>query len=325
VIAIKKATSWRVSIWRPLPQPSTNSRRMTLETDLPIECVVQCADILGEVPRWCDREQRLWWVDVRRPALQSWQPQTQHYAALRLHPELVCGSMALRESTGFLLATGTGLYLFDPDRGLPAQRIADPENGKIGMRMNDGRCDRRGRFWVGSMHDTQREPLGTLYRVDADHSCHAMLDGFVLPNALSWSPDDKSMYFADTHNQMVWVFDYDIDAGVISNRRVFKDWTHQLGRPDGATVDAEGFMWLCMVATGQLVRLAPDASVVRTIQLPVTNPTCPAFGGERLDRLYITSHSQRFSPEQQAREPLAGALLSLDVGVCGLPEPRFAG
>ena len=125
------------------------------------------------------------------------------------------------------------------------------------------------------MLDQKREPAGTLYRFDPDHRCHAMLDGFVLPNALSWSPDDRSMYFADTHNQVIWVFDYDLDDGAISNRRVFKDWTHQPGRPDGATVDADGYVWNCMVATGQLVRLAPDGRVDRVIQLPVTNPTCP--------------------------------------------------
>lgn len=298
---------------------------MKIETEVVIDCVVQCADILGEVPRWCDRSQRLWWVDVRRPALQSWQPSTLRYQAQRLHPDLVTGSMALREAGGFLLATSTGVYLYDPDSGQPAQRIAHPEAGKEGMRLNDGRCDRRGRFWVGSMHDSRRESLGTLYRIDPDHSCSAMLDDFVLPNALCWSPDDKTMYFADTHKQVIWAFDYDLDDGAISNRRVFKDWTHQLGRPDGATVDAEGYIWNCMVASGQLIRLSPDGRVDRTIQLPVTNPTCPAFGGAQLDRLYITSHSQRFSHEQQTREPLAGALLALDVGVCGLPEPRFAG
>lgn len=290
-----------------------------------IRCVVQSADILGEVPRWCERTQTLWWVDVRRPALQSWQPGTGRHTAQRLHPDLNAGSMALREQGGFLLATGTGLYTFDPASGQAAQRIAHPEEGQAGLRLNDGRCDRRGRFWVGSMHDTRREPLGRLYRLDPDGSCNAMLEGIVLPNSICWSPDDRTMYFADTHRQLVWAFDYDLAKGEISNRRIFKDWTHQIGRPDGATVDAQGFIWTCMVASGQLIRQAPDGRVDRVIQLPVTNPTCPAFGGEGLDTLFITSHSQRFTGQQQAAEPLAGALFALEVGVHGLPEPRFAG
>jgi len=298
---------------------------MQIETDVDIRCAVHSADILGEVPLWCQRTQRLWWIDVRRPALQFHEPASGRHVAQRLHPDMVTGAIALREEGGFVLATSSGLYLYDPDHGQAPALIANPENNAPGMRLNDGKCDRRGRFWVGSMHDTRREPLGTLYRLDPDHSCHSMLRDFVLPNALSWSPDDRTMYFADTHNQVIWAFDYDIDDGAISNRRIFKDWTHQAGRPDGATVDAEGCIWNCMVATGHLVRLAPDGTVMRCIQLPVTNPTCPAFGGRDLDTLYITSHSQRFTPEQQAREPLAGALLALNVGVRGLPEPRYAG
>ncbi len=298
---------------------------MTAPSSPEIRCVVQGADILGEVPLWCERTRRLWWVDVRRPALQSYDPETGRHEALRLHPELVTGSIALREAGGFVLATAVGLYLLDAAAGSVPRLIADPLGGAPGMRLNDGKTDRRGRFWVGSMHDTRREPLGTLYRLDSDHRCTPMLDGFVLPNAIAWSPDDATMYFADTHNQIIWAFDFDLDAGTIGNRRVFKDWTHQLGRPDGATVDAEGYVWNCMVATGELVRLAPDGSVARTIRLPVTNPTCPAFGGPDLATLYVTSHSQRMTREQHAKEPLAGALLALDVGVRGLPEPRFGG
>jgi sugar lactone lactonase YvrE len=290
-----------------------------------VECVVQSADILGEVPLWCDRTQRLWWVDVRRPALQSYDPVTGKHTAQRLPETLQVGSIALRESGGFVLATNTGLYFYDPANGQAPAPIVNPEADKPGNRFNDGKVDRRGRFWVGSMHDTRREPLGTLYRFDADLSCHAKFDGFVLPNALSWSPDNRTMYFADTHTQVIWAFDFDLDDGAISNQRVFKDWKHQLGRPDGATVDAEGFIWNCMVATGELIRLAPDGRVDRTIQLPVTNPTCPAFGGAGLDTLYITSHSQRLTPEKLAAEPYAGGLFALDVGVKGLPEPRFAG
>ena len=290
-----------------------------------IRCVVQGADILGEVPIWDDRTQRLWWVDVRRPAFQCYDPATGRFQARRLHPDLLIGSYAFREAGGVVMGTNSGVYLYDPEGDLPPQRIAHPVGDVPSMRLNDGKCDHRGRFWVGSMHDLRREPLGTLYRIDADHSWRAMFDGFVLPNSLAWSPDDKTMYFADTHNQVIWAFDFDIDDGAISNRRVFKDWTSQKGRPDGSTVDTDGCLWNCLVATGQVVRLTPDGRVDRIIQMPVTNPTCPAFGGKTLDTLYVTSHSQRFSPEQHALEPLAGALFAVDTGVHGLPESRFAG
>ena len=120
-----------------------------------------------------------------------------------------------------MLATNHGLYFYDPPAACRRKPSSTPKATKPGHRLNDGKCDRRGRFWVGSMLDQKREPAGTLYRFDPDHRCHAMLDGFVLPNALSWSPDDRSMYFADTHNQVIWVFDYDLDDGAISNRRVF--------------------------------------------------------------------------------------------------------
>lgn len=290
-----------------------------------VECVVQAGDILGETPRWCERTSKLWWIDVRRPALQSYDPSTGQHAAIRLHPDLITGSIVLRESSGFLLATAQGMCLYDPCTGQAPTFLGNPEEGKPGMRLNDGRCDRRGRFWVGSMHDTQRIPVGTLYCQEAGKIYRAALSDFVLPNSICWSPDDKTMYFSDTHNQLTWAFDYDIDEGHISNRRLFKDWTYQLGRPDGAVTDAQGCLWTCMVATGQLIRLSPHGEIDRIIQLPVTNPTCPAFGGSRLDTLYITSHSQRLPADVQAREPLAGALMAINPSVTGLMEARYAG
>ncbi len=317
---------------------------MTNVPNIDFQVAVQGADILGEVPLWCDRTQRIWWVDIRRPVLQSYEPATGKHRAQRMPPDLVIGAIALREKGGFLLATNKGFYFFDPEDGQPPQAVLDPESHKPGMRLNDGKCDRRGRFWCGSMFDAKRDPLGTLYRLDPDLSCHAQLDGFVVPNSICFSLDNKTLYFSDTHNQMIWHFDYDIDDGVISNRRVFKDWTHQLGRPDGSTVDAEGFVWNCMVAVGQVVRLAPDGRVDRTLQLPISNATCPAFGGDDLGTLYerkthfasvwggddlatlyVTSNSQRLTPQQQAEEPLAGSLFAIDAGVRGVPEPRFGG
>lgn len=296
-----------------------------MSNSIDIECVVQGGDTLGEVPLWCDRTKRLWWVDVRRAALQSFRPSDGQHRVVRMPEGMLLGSIALRESGGFVLAANTGIHFFDPQSGLPPELMFDPEPDVPTNRLNDGKCDRAGRFWVGSMSDVRREPTGQLYRIDPDLSCRAYLKDIVVPNAISWSLDNKTMFFADTHRQLIWAFDYDIDDGHLSNRRVFKDWTHQLGRPDGATVDAEGFIWNCMVATGELIRLSPDGRVDRTIQLPVTNPTCPAFGGANMDTLYVTSHSLRIPPERLAMQPFTGGLLALNVGVKGVSEPRFAG
>lgn len=291
-----------------------------------IRCVVQCADILGETPIWCDRTKRLWWVDVRRPAVQSYDPADGRHTAVRLPADLLVGSIGLREQGGLVMGTNQGVWFFDPESGKPAEFLVNPEVGKPVNRLNDGKCDRRGRFWVGSMSDARDgSKSGTLYRLDADHRIEPMLADFVLPNSLSWSPDDRTMYFADTHHQVIWAFDYDLDDGAISNRRVFKDWSHQKGRPDGSAVDAEGYLWNCMVLTGEVVRLAPNGEVDCVIKMPVTNPTCPAFGGERLDTLYVTSHSQRLAPEVLAAEPCAGGVFAIEVGVQGLPEPRYRG
>ncbi|MES2414868.1 MAG: SMP-30/gluconolactonase/LRE family protein [Pseudomonadota bacterium] len=294
-----------------------------LADQVSVSVAVQGADILGEVPLWCERTKKIWWIDLRRPALQSYDPATGKHSAQRMPADMVIGAIAMRKEGGFLLATNTGFYFFNPDDGMPPEPLINPEAHLPGMRLNDGKCDRRGRFWCGSMLDGKREPVGTLYKLNTDLTCEAMHGGIVVPNSVAWSLDDKTMYLADTHNQVIWSFDYDLDDGAISNKRVFKDWTHQLGRPDGSTVDSEGFLWNCMVAVGQVVRLAPDGRVDRVIQLPISNATCPAFGGEDLRTLYVTSNSQRLTAAQLAREPLAGSLFAIDVGVAGVAEPRF--
>jgi sugar lactone lactonase YvrE len=290
-----------------------------------IECVVQCADILGEVPLWCSRTRKLWWVDVRRPCLQSYDPATHAHQAIRLPDGMVTGSIALREAGGFLLATGRGFYTYDPASLEPPFALMNPEPDKPENRLNDGKCDRRGRFWVGSMRDGRREPDGGFYRYDPDHSCHFQFDQVVVPNSVCFSPDDRTMYFADTYRHTIWAYDFDLNDGVISNRRVFKDWTAQGGRPDGSTVDADGCLWNAMVGVGQVLRYTPDGLIDRVIQLPISNATCPAFGGDNLDILFVTSHSQRITPEKLATEPCAGGLFAINAGVKGLPEPRFGG
>ena len=226
----------------------------------------------------------------------------------------------LFRSGGLLVALADRLAFFDPATAAIETVASLPS----GLRSNDGKCDRRGRFWIGTMHDAERDPAGALYRLDGDRRLRTMLTGLVIPNALAWSPDDRVMYHADSFHGTIWAYDFDADAGSLGRRRVFAKTKAGVG-PDGATVDRDGFLWNAEYGGGRLVRYAPDGRIDRTVELPVTQPTSCAFGGSRLDVLYVTSSRQRMSPDEIEREPMAGGLFALDVGVSGLPEPRFAG
>ena len=291
------------------------------------ECVLECADALGECALWCTRTRRLWWVDIRAPSLQSYEPGSGEHGVYRL-PGRAAGCFAVRESGGYLLALDNTLVAYDTSTGVQ-QRIADPEPGKPRNRLNDGRCDRRGRFWVGSMEvappGVAPGEHGSLYRVGADRTASRMLSGLQIPNSIAFSPDDRTFYFSDTRKKLIWSFDFDIDTGDIAKRRVFADTRDHPGGPDGACVDAEGCLWSAEYRGGRVVRYTPDGSIDTVISLPVTQATSCAFGGEALDTLYITTARQNLTPEQLAAQPLAGALFAARPGVRGLPEPRYCG
>jgi sugar lactone lactonase YvrE len=236
-------------------------------------------------------------------------------------PEVV-GSIAFRERGGLLAATKSGIHFLDPADGR-FERVANPESHLPENRFNDGRCDRQGRFWAGSMSDVRRDPVGTLYRFDADLACTRLRNAIIIPNSLAWSPDGRTMYFADTNRHTIWAWDYDPATGVATRERVFADTG--AGRPDGSCVDADGCLWNAEYGGGRLVRYTPDGKLDRTVDLPVANPTCCCFGGARLDVMFVTTARQRLQPEELARQPLAGSVLALRPGVRGLPESRFGG
>lgn len=284
-----------------------------------IDVVVHATNALGECPLWDDREQALYWVDGRAPALYRWKVGEEPRAWPL--PEII-GSFAFRKSGGMLVGLQTGVFTLDLETSALAP-FAAPEPDKPDNRFNDGRCDRRGRFWTGTMSTVAREPVGTLYRFTDDGKWEAALNEIIVPNSLSWSPDDKTMYFADTYRQRIWTFDYDIEAGAIGNRTLFSDISAGKGRPDGSAIDADGCLWNCEYAGARVVRYAPSGAIDRVIAMPVDNPTCCAFGGADLRTLFITSARQRLTPEELARQPLAGSVFAIDVGVSGLPESRF--
>jgi sugar lactone lactonase YvrE len=285
-----------------------------------IEVAVAGEDQLGECPIWDERSRALWWVDSRAPSAKCLDAASGRVSTLALAETV--GSIAFRERGGMLAATRSGIHTLDPASGA-LERIAAPEAHLPDNRFNDGRCDRNGRFWAGTMCDVRRDPAGTLYRLDATLACTALRNAIIIPNSLAWSPDGRTMYFADTNRHTIWAWDYDPATGDATRERVFADTG--AGRPDGSCVDAEGCLWNAEYGAARLVRYAPDGKVDRTIGLPVANPTCCCFGGSALDELYVTTARQRLSAEELARQPLAGSVLVLRPGVRGIAESRFAG
>jgi L-arabinonolactonase len=285
-----------------------------------IECVVRTRDLLGECPLWEDRTRTLWWVDILGPTLKQLDPAT-GTVRQNLLPEAM-GSFAFREQGGLLAAMKSGIFLMDASYA-SVQPLAAPEAALPGNRFNDGRCDRAGRFWSGTMMEEMREPAGSLYRISPDGTCERKRTGIIVPNSLAWSPDGRTMYFADSPRRTIWAFDYDPASGEPSNERVFV--TTEVGFPDGSCIDADGCLWNAEYGGWRVARYTPAGKLDRTIALPVQSPTCCCFGGGGFDTLYITTASQRLTDVELEKQPLAGSIFALRPGSTGLPESRFAG
>lgn len=275
-------------------------------------------DVLGECPLWDDRAQALWWVDIRRPALRRLD-----HASGRVETwpmDDLVGAIALCDDGRLLMALADRLAAFDPAASTWTTIAQVPR--PPGHRFNDGRCDRQGRFWIGTMHNVTRAPEGVLYRLDPDGRLAPKHSGICIPNSLAWSPDGRTMYFADSLRYTIFAYDYDPATGEMGRERVFATST----RPafaDGSTIDAEGHLWNAEFNGWRVVRYAPDGRVDRVVEIPTHRPTCCAFGGPDLDVLFITTASQQMTAEELAQQPLAGSLLAMIPGVRGLPEPRF--
>ncbi|ESY70997.1 MULTISPECIES: SMP-30/gluconolactonase/LRE family protein [Mesorhizobium] len=290
-----------------------------------IEVVVDVKTTLGEGPLWDVEQERLYWIDsfdgrvFRATAdgreIRSWDV------------PMKIGSMALRkDGGGAVVSLQRGFHLLDFATG-EVTLIHDPEPDKPMNRLNDGKVDRRGRFFAGSMDTMEEGPSGGLYRLDPDFSVTRIDTGIICSNGPCWSPDDRTFYFADTWTGEIWAYDYDIATGAATNRRTFtRVDTSRGGAADGSTVDAEGYLWNALVYDGRLVRYAPDGTVDRIVDMPVKKITSVMFGGPKLDTLYVTSMAKPPLPRFPGDGVLRGSLFAITgLGVTGVAEPRFGG
>jgi sugar lactone lactonase YvrE/DNA-binding IclR family transcriptional regulator len=283
-----------------------------------VALAVRAEALLGEGPLWSARDDRLLWVDILAPAIHVSDPATG--ADRVIATEEMVASLAPRARGGFVAAARSGLRALAD--GVLGAVLAAPIAEGAALRLNDGRCDARGRFWVGSMALDSTPDAGALHRLGREGAA-VMQTGLHVPNGLGFSPDNTRLYLADSARRRVDVFDFDLARGTIANRRPFVQLAEDEGVPDGLTVDAEGGVWIALWDGWRVVRHAPDGRLDRSIALPVPRPTSCCFGGTDLATLYVTSARVRLSAAQLAEAPLSGSVFAVETGARGLPEHAY--
>jgi sugar lactone lactonase YvrE len=275
--------------------------------------VIDGRDQLGEGPFWDGARGELLRVDVARGLVHGWNPA--NGASWRREFAGEVGAAIPRASApGLVLAVGHRLLLADGD-GL--RELARVEEDRPDNRFNDCACDAQGRLWAGTMSKRRTPGAAGLYRLAPGGELERVVGETTISNGLGWSPAADRMYFIDSATQRVDAFDFDGSTAAIANRRPFAEIPADDGLPDGLTVDAEGGVWVCLFGGAAIRRYDADGALDAMLELPVSNPTSPVFGGPDLRTLYVTS--------ALAAEPLAGAVLALEPGVRGLPGNRFGG
>lgn len=297
---------------------------MAADSKITVELACDAQVQLGEGPVWDARSNRLYWVDIlshRVHVHRQGEPASD--GMIELTPYV--SSIVPRRSGGFALTLQDGFYGYDP-AGDELTRLAEVEASMPGNRFNDGKCDPAGRYLAGTMSMNDEPGRGALYSLDAGHAVHTLVDDVSISNGLAWSADGATMYYIDTPTQCVFAFDYDLASGAVANRRVAAEIPEEEGSPDGMTIDAEGMLWIAHWGGWQVSRWNPaTGEKLLAVPVPAAQVTSCAFGGERLDQLYITTARIGLGEAELAGQPHAGGLFCAAVGVRGLPTNLYAG
>ncbi len=291
-----------------------------------IEVALDAHAVIGESPLWSPKENALYWIDVKAPALNRYEPATGMNRRWSVNSEL--GAFALTPDGCAIVALREGIHRLDLSTGA-LELLAEAPFDKRLFRFNEGACDASGRFWVGVMFDPLYGGVparpGSLYSFTLEGGLRPEPDAAELHNGMAWSADGQRFYLSHSNEGEIYVFDFASAQGIFTNRRLFAKVSKAEGLPDGAAVDAKGGYWCAIHGGGRLRRFEADGTVDRDVVLPVSQPTMCAFAGDALDVLYVTSASDQLNKRQLLSEPLAGALLRLKPGVVGVTRPILFG
>ena len=285
-----------------------------------ITCVQPSTAFLGDSPLWDADRSILWWVDILGPTLHRFDPSKRTGTSLPLTG--LVSALALTSEGGLVAATETGFAHLDTKDG-SLRQIGDLQVRKAGVRFNDGKCDRAGRFWAGTMSMIGEAAAGALYRLDPDGQATLIEEGFGTINGIGWSPDDRTVYVTDSLHRVIYAYDFSKAAGTISRKRRFAEVSEDRGMPGGLTVDADGYVWSAHWDGWCVTRYAPDGQIDRVVTLPVPRPMSCMFGGPGLKTIFVTTARIRLTSAQLTQAPLSGSVFSFDAPVTGVKEPQM--
>lgn len=284
-------------------------------------------DRVGESPVWSVANQALYWVDIEGQQIHRFDWNSRRQASWALPERVGCIALSVRGTVIAAMESG----IFEVELQTPPQvrltRLAGIEHPAAGMRFNDGRCDAQGRLWAGTMVRDMglASAAGGIYCLDSQGLRGPVLKGYITPNGMAFSPDGTTAYLSDSHPsvQTIWRHQFDAVSGSWGAASAWVDMKPLPGRPDGAAVDSEGCYWICGNDAGQVHRFSPAGELLQSIALPVSKPAMCAFGGPDLRHLFVTS-IQPAAPAPGFDAALDGAVLVLEPGVQGRPEPLFS-
>ena len=280
--------------------------------------------LLGEGPVWDTGNQRLLWVDILNGNLHQFYPETG--AGSIFEAGKFVGSIVLRQNNGIIAALQDGFTEIDLHIG-SIKDLSTPDCHPAGNRFNDGKCDKKGRFWAGTMSLAEIEGAGKLYMLDTDQTITVKVENVTISNGLAWSADDKLFYYIDTPTRKVVAYDYNIETGSIKNKRTVITIPEGFGYPDGMTIDTDGMLWIAFWDGWKVARWDPfTGALLLQVELPVARVTSCTFGGKNMDDLYITTAKTGLSQVELIEQPLAGALFVIKhSGFRGIPPYKYNG